>query len=99
MTRREISPLCRLSPHELVLEPAPHGGAAEREIVALAVLRAALLGGEHAQRLVLRAAGLVQRLRVADANLHVVFAVHHQGRAANRSHTRLTSSDFCFKYK
>src|SRR5215470_16396238 len=71
---------------ELVLEPAPHGGAAEREIVALAVLGAAFLAREHAQRLVLRPTSVVERLRILERNLLVVLAVHDQERAAHLLH-------------
>src|SRR5262249_62138177 len=78
--------VARLRAQELVLEPAPHGRAAQYEIVALAVLRAAFLAGEHAQRLVFRPAGIVERLRIAQRNLLVVFAVHHQERAAHCLH-------------
>src|SRR5262245_65450296 len=78
--------VARLRTQELVFEPAPHGRAAQREIVALAVLRAAFLAGEHAQRLVFRSAGIVERLRIAQRNLLVVLAVHHQERAAHFLH-------------
>src|SRR6266481_2088236 len=76
----------QLSANELVLEPAPHGGAAEREVVALAVLRAAFLAGEDAQRLVLRAAGVVERLRIPEWDLLVILAVHDQERATHLLH-------------
>src|SRR5262245_54422851 len=75
-----------LSPQQLVLEPAPHGGAAEREVIALAMLGAAFLAREHAQRLVLRSAGVVERLRVGERDLLVVGAVHNQERAAHLLH-------------
>src|SRR6516165_758324 len=78
--------VARLRAQELVLEPAPHGRAAQCEIVALAVLRAAFLAREHAQRLVFRPAGIVEPLRIAQRNLLVVFAVHHQERAAHFLH-------------
>src|SRR5262245_4965456 len=71
---------------ELVLEPVPHLGAAEREIVALTVLRAALFGGEDTQRLVGRSAGVVERLRVGERNLLVVCPVGNEKRAAHLLH-------------
>src|SRR5438132_410692 len=73
-------------PQQLVLEPAPHRGGAERKIVALAVLRAAFLGGEHAQRLVGRPAGVVERLRILERDLLVVLAMHAKERAAHLLH-------------
>src|SRR5262249_47460439 len=72
--------VARLRTKKLVFEPAPHGRAAQREIVALAVLRAAFLAGEHAQRLVFRSAGTGERRRIAQRNLPVVLAGPHQER-------------------
>src|SRR5262249_10281843 len=72
-----------LRAHQLVLEPAPHGGAAEREVVALAVLRAAFLAGEDPQRLVLRSAGIVERLRVSERDRLAALAMHPKERAAH----------------
>ena len=61
-TRQVFTPRClsahgndrivRSRPDQLVLEPVPHGRGSEREVVALAVLGAAFLGRENAQRLV-----------------------------------------------
>jgi hypothetical protein len=43
-------------------------------IIALAVLRAAFLGGEYAQRLVSGTARVIERLRIFERNLLVVLA-------------------------
>src|SRR3954464_12490663 len=72
------APAGSIPPHQLVLEPGPHGGAAERQVVALAVLGAALVTGEDPPRLLLRAAGVVKRLCIRQRNLLVVRAVHDQ---------------------
>src|SRR5262249_60639354 len=74
------------NPLQSVLHPVPHLGAAQREVVALAVLGAAFFRREDAQRLVRRAAGRVQRLGVAQRNLLVVGAVHQEKRAAHLLH-------------
>ena len=42
-SRPSDAPAGSIPPHQLVLEPVPHGGAAEGQVVALAVLRAALV--------------------------------------------------------
>ena len=50
------------------------------------MLRAALLRGEHAQRLVGGARRVVERLRIFQRNSLVVLAVHHQEWTAHLLH-------------
>ncbi len=51
-------------PAEFLLEPVEHVGRADGVVVALAVLGAAFFHGEHPKRLVFRAYGVIERLRV-----------------------------------
>src|SRR5215471_7455176 len=69
-----------------ICQPVPHGGGAERQVIALAVLSTAFIAGEDAQRLIRRAARRIKRLGILERHLLVVLAVHDEERAAHLLH-------------
>src|SRR5262249_28403991 len=69
-----------------LLEPVPHGGAADALIVDLAVVVAAFLVREEAHRLLPGADRVKALLRLSQRDLRVSFTMQHQERAGDPLH-------------
>src|SRR5262249_30407954 len=69
-----------------VLEPVPHVGGADRDVVALAVMVTALLAREDLERLLLRRDSIEALLRDRERDLRIALAVREKERALELLH-------------